>query len=78
MAVFEVEAALIDAISGLSYDNGGHGSGGRGPMRTKQIIDKYELPEVEMIPPDKLVLINISRLQDKSDRTAIDRHVRYR
>lgn len=76
-AVFEVEAALIDAFSGLTNDQGGHGSGSRGPMSTQQIIDKYELPEVEMNPQHKLVLININRLQNKRDRTAIYRQVRY-
>lgn len=77
VAVFEVEAALIDAFSGLSNDQGGHGSGSRGPMSTRQIFDKYELPELEKNPTDKLVLININRLKDKSDRTEIYRQVRY-
>ena len=71
VAIFEVEAALIDAYSGLSNSQGGHESGAKGPMNVLEIIDKYALPEVETEPSEKLILININRLQDKSDAVAI-------
>jgi len=60
-AVFEVEAALIDAYSGLSNIAGGHGCGDRGPMHSHQIIDKYDLPVIDWDPEHKLVLINVNR-----------------
>lgn len=70
-AIFEVEAALIDAYSGLTNAQDGHESGAKGPMNVLEIIDKYALPEVDAEPSEKLVLININRLQDKSDTVAI-------
>lgn len=70
-AIFEVEAALIDAFSGLSNIQGGHESGAKGPMNVLEIIDKYALPTIVSEPSEKLVLININRLKDKSDVAAI-------
>lgn len=70
-AIFEVEAALIDAYSGLANAQGGHESGAKGPMNVLEIIDKYALPAVDVEPSEKLVLININRLQDRSDAVAI-------
>lgn len=70
-AIFEVEAALIDAFSGLSNVQGGHESGAKGPMNVLEIIDKYALPTIDADPSEKLVLININRLRDKSDVVAI-------
>lgn len=60
-AIFEVEAALIDAFPGLSNIAGGHGSNDRGPMNAVQIIDKFELPEIDSSPQHKLVLINVNK-----------------
>lgn len=62
-AIFEVEAALIDAFPGLSNITGGRGSGDRGPMHSLQIIDKYDLPVIDFEPPHKLVLINVNRFE---------------
>lgn len=70
-AIFEVEAALIDAFSGLSNIQGGHESGSKGPMNVLEIIDKYALPTIDAEPSEKLVLININRLKDKADVSAI-------
>lgn len=70
-AIFEVEAAVIDAFSGLTNIQGGHESGSKGPMNVLEIIDKYALPAIDMEPPEKLVLININRLRDRSDAVAI-------
>ncbi|RFU13202.1 hypothetical protein DZD18_08525 [Rhodobacteraceae bacterium W635] len=70
-AIFEVEAALIDAFSGLANMQGGHESGSKGPMNVLEIIDKYALPTIDMEPTEKLVLININRLRDRSDADAI-------
>jgi uncharacterized protein len=65
-AIFEVEAALIDAYPGLENIAGGHGSGDRGPMHANQIIDKYDLPKLDSEPEHKLVLININRFSGAS------------
>lgn len=76
-AVFEVEAALIDAFPGLTNIAGGHGSGDRGPMHYQEIIDRFSLPTLEIEPPHKLILININKLENRSDRAGIYRLVRY-
>ncbi len=80
-AIFEVEAALIDAFPGLTNSQGGHGSSDRGPMHVLQIMDKYDLPELDKTPTDKLVLININRLKsmnaDDPERQQIYRQVRF-
>lgn len=66
-SIYEVEAALIDAFPGLTNIQGGHGSGSKGPMNAKEIIDKYELPMVEQTPVERLVLLNINRVEHRSD-----------
>jgi uncharacterized protein len=76
-AVDEVEAALIDAFPGLTNIQGGFGSGSRGPMNYKEIIDKYDLPEFESDPPEKLIFVNINAIEDRSDRKSIYDQVRY-
>ncbi|MFU8824740.1 LEM-3-like GIY-YIG domain-containing protein [Yoonia sp.] len=70
-AIFEVEAALIDAFTGLTNIQGGHASGAKGPMNVVEIVDKYALPSIDEEPSEKLVLININRLEDKSDVRSI-------
>lgn len=70
-AIFEVEAAVIDAFPGLSNAQGGHGSGARGPMSIQEINEKYALPEIDWEPSEKLVLININKLNDRSSVRAI-------
>lgn len=72
---YEVEAALIDAFSGLGNIAGGHHSSERGPMHAQEIIDKYALPEVEL-GDAKLILININSFDHTSDEELLDR-VRY-
>lgn len=72
----EVEAALIDAFSGLSNIAAGHYSNDRGPMHAQEIIDKYALPECEPRPRDRLVLININSMEHDSKHELLDR-VRY-
>ncbi len=76
-AIFEVEAALIDAYSGLSNIQTGHSSNDRGPMHSQQIIDKYALPGISTSPKHKLVLININRLENRTDRNEIYKQLRY-
>ncbi len=75
-AIFEVEAALIDAFTGLTNIQGGHGSGAKGPMNIVEIIDKYALPSIDEEPREKLVLININRLEDRSDIDAVYQQTR--
>lgn len=76
-SVFEVEAALIDAYPGLTNIQGGHASSDRGPMNHVELIDKYALPDFPTAPEHALILININKLDDRSDRNAIYNLVRY-
>lgn len=76
-AVFEVEAALIDAYPGLTNIQGGHASSDRGPMNHIEILDKYSLPAFPEEPQHKLILINVNKLEDRFDRRAIYQRVRY-
>lgn len=76
-AIFEVEAALIDAYPGLTNVQGGHASSDRGPMNHTEIVDKYSLPAFPLEPEHKLVLININKLEDRFDRRATYDLVRY-
>lgn len=76
-SVFEVEAALIDAYPGLTNVQGGHASSSRGPMNHVELLDKYSLPELSEAPRHALLLINIAKLEDRFDRTAIYNLVRY-
>ena len=70
-AIFEVEAALIDAFPGLSNIQGGHGSGSKGPMSAVEIMDKFALPTISEGPDDRLVLLNINQLESRHDPEAI-------
>ncbi|MCQ1772885.1 hypothetical protein NOI24_16365 [Neorhizobium galegae] len=76
-AVFEVEAALIDAFPGLTNVQGGHASSDRGPMNHLELIDKYSLPQFPLDPPHSLILINVNKLEDRFDKRAIYNLVRY-
>jgi len=76
-AVFEVEAALIDAYPGLTNIQGGHASSDKGPMSHLELIDKYSLPLFPTNPAHSLLLININKLEDRSDRGAIYNLVRF-
>lgn len=73
----EVEAVLIDAYPGLTNKQSGEGSGAKGPMHVHQIIDKYELEEFEKNPPEKLILININQLKDRSNKEEILAQTRF-
>ena len=75
-AIFHVEAALIDAYAGLANDQGGHGSNSFGPMHTDQIIEKYSLPTIDWEPEEKLLLININNIEDRSSANQIYEQVR--
>lgn len=75
-AVLEVEAALIDAFPGISNAQGGYGSGSRGPLSVVELIDKYALPTIDQEPIDKLVLININKLEDPTNREAVHEQTR--
>lgn len=57
---FEVEAALIDAYSGLSNEAGGRGSKERGPMNALQIQDSYKAEIIEEIT-EKCIIIKIKQ-----------------
>ena len=74
---FEVEAALMDAYPGLTNVQGGYANGDRGAMNYLEIIDRYNLPELSHEPPHSLVVINVNKLMDRSDRGAIYQLVRF-
>lgn len=58
----EVEAALIDAFSGLTNDQGGIGSAERGPAHVEELIQKYGAKEMVFdLSTDKLLLIKINK-----------------
>ena len=76
-AVFEVEAAVIDAFPGLTNEQGGHGSSSKGPMHVQQIIDKYDLPTLEEEPPEKLILINVNLIEERDNPYMVLDHTRY-
>ena len=75
-AVYEVEAALIDAYPGLANSQAGHYSPDRGPMNSEQVIAKYALPSVPDDTGHKLVLININDFENE-DRGTVYEQVRY-
>jgi hypothetical protein len=74
--VNHVEAALIDAYPGLTNEQGGEGSGSYGPMHADEIIRLYALPVMEENPEEKLVLINVNYISDRSSKEAIYKQVR--
>lgn len=74
-AIFEVEAAVIDAFPGLTNEINGHGSRSRGPMSTHEINDLYALPEIDWEPEEKIILININNIEDRSSLEAVYRQV---
>ncbi|WP_426129892.1 LEM-3-like GIY-YIG domain-containing protein [Pararhizobium sp. PWRC1-1] len=76
-AIFEVEAAIIDAYPGLTNIQGGHASSDKGPMNHLELIDKYSLPEFPSNPEHRLILINVNKLEERFDRRAIYNLVRY-
>lgn len=75
-AVYEVEAALIDAYPGLSNVQAGHHSADRGPMNTAEVVARYALPQVPENTGHKLILININHF-DGSDRLSLLDQVRF-
>ncbi|MGO7960101.1 LEM-3-like GIY-YIG domain-containing protein [Rhizobium leguminosarum] len=76
-AIFEVEAALIDAFPGLTNIQGGHASSDRGPMNHVELVDKYSLPEFPYEPEHRLLLICINKLKERFNLKAIYDLVRY-
>jgi hypothetical protein len=74
--VNHVEAALIDAYPGLTNEQVGEGSGSYGPMHADEIIRLYALPEMEINPDEKLVLINVNNISDRSSKEAIYKQVK--
>jgi hypothetical protein len=74
--VSHVEAALIDAYPGLTNEQGGEGSSSFGPMHADEINRMYALPEFEFEPVEKLVLINVNNIADRSSPNAIYEQVR--
>ena len=64
-AINEVEAAVMDCYPGLSNIQSGHGSDAKGPMSITEIVEKYALPEINWEPSEKLVLININRVENR-------------
>jgi hypothetical protein len=71
LAIFEVEAALIDAYSGLSNINTGHGSNAKGPMSAQELADKYDLQAIDEPPAEKLILINVNRAENRHDKLSV-------
>lgn len=76
-SIFEVEAALIDAYAGLTNISRGHYSSDRGPMDSKEIEQKYNLPELEESPKHKLLLINVNNFSNESSRSTLLDQVRF-
>lgn len=76
-AVFEVEAALIDAFPGLENIQGGHGSAARGPMHANEITMKYGLAETQQLAGQQLLLINVNRSSDSPEAPSVYESVRY-
>ena len=76
-AIFEVEAALIDAFPNLTNIQGGHGSAERGPMHTREIEAKYGLRETQRGADHNLLLININRSTESVDSPSVYECVRY-
>ena len=67
-AIFHVEAAVMDCYPGLSNIQGGHGSADFGPMHSTQIVNLYELEELPIEVPHRLLLINVNRSSEEVDR----------
>ncbi|MEP5760874.1 MAG: hypothetical protein ABJ327_16490 [Litoreibacter sp.] len=76
-AIYEVEAALIDAYAGLSNIQTGRGGSDRGPMNVVEIQDKFGLPTVSDPPEEKLILINVNRVKNRLDRSVVLEQVRF-
>lgn len=57
---FEVEAALMDAYSGITNVAGGHGSSDRGVAHSKEIIERYTADEVHIEDPSIEIIVNLS------------------
>lgn len=63
------EAVLIDAIPGLSNEQGGHGSSSFGPCNASQLILRYKAP-IAAVPTGLHVLaINVSRSTSEGKST---------
>lgn len=75
-ALSHVEAALIDAYPGLTNESGGEGSAQYGPMHVEEIVRKYIAPEMETEPEERIILININKIVDRSSREAIYEQVK--
>ena len=76
-AAIEVESALIDAYPGLTNVASGIGAADRGTMSSQQIIFKYALPKLADNPSEKLVLININNIHDRSNTQSIYNQVQF-
>ncbi|MBS1712987.1 MAG: hypothetical protein JST30_01485 [Armatimonadetes bacterium] len=63
---FEVEAAFIDYIDGLTNVAGGQHSAGRGLMTVEEVIAEYEAPAIRIEEP--VILIKINRLYRRGMR----------
>ncbi|MBN8595338.1 MAG: hypothetical protein J0M33_26530 [Anaerolineae bacterium] len=66
---FEVEAALIDYVGMVSLTNQlqGHYSGDRGRMTVDELIEMYAAPEITILEPGILVIINRRFRQGMND-----------
>jgi uncharacterized protein len=67
---FQIEAALIDAYSGLTNEVSGHGSGDYGCRHVEQIIAEYAAEPFEPIEP--LILISIARSYEEEGKSIYD------
>ena len=76
-AIFDVEAALIDAYPGLTNIAGGHGSSDRGPMHSTEIIARFELPKLTPHPDHKLILINVNQSVNDTSKLKLYDQVRF-
>lgn len=75
---FEVEAALIDAYSGLSNLQSGHGSNDYGPINSNQVNQIYSLPVIDNFDKnDKLLLIKLKQENIDNNDGDIYKTVRY-
>lgn len=71
---FEVEGALLDAYPEALNDANGHDNASRGLMTVKEILFKYELPELPL-PNFSVLIINVNNISNPFDRDAIYKQV---
>ena len=70
-SINEVEAAVIDAYTGLENIAGGYESRYRGPMNAEELEMKLSLKPIENKPNERLLFISIPKVEDPYDVAAV-------